>query len=637
MNPLGYLKNLLATRLLREAEKKITKEGKMVRKEKEEENQSYQLQLDLFEFDRVREGKPSKEVARVETMPAEATGLREFVKAEKNLEWLGFFTPSSNWTKDAKKKVISLTATVEGKKVKASATILPSAEYGLPDTADLDKYRAFQKILSDELIRNGQVPKHITFTSADLIEAMGKKRRGGEIYEEIKSWLIRMKLTGIQSEGAVWLAGKKMWVSDTVSVFDRVIACGQTLEDGTIADCHHIWLSDWMLENINGLYLLSIDYELHKQLRKPIAKSLLPVLQIGFYASGGTYTKRYDALCQFLGIKPHKKFSYIKQQLNPSFEDLQDKGFLAKWRSDVDLSAKYAENKLHKTYNITWKAGDRFYEAQELLQEREEGLMELSKRKPKRITRPKPKQDEAQQDEAKQTGRVLSASRFISEVKAEAVSEPKTEETAESDFEPKQEKETKTTSQTPELPKQQPELAPPDETKEDNSLVAKLVAHNVSKIVAEDLVKRFDPKVIGEWTKAIHYADAHDRAAYLVKAIKENWLVPEKYLGAKEREEAAKRYEEQRQRERVETERKMQAQKEEAEKMDGIYNSLPLEQKEEVDKEAGERLPNLVKAKIEEGQTDSPMVQGTLLVKKREVVKEWIEADKIKVDDPQRL
>ena len=153
--------------------------------------------------------------------------IAEFVKAEKNLETLGFFTPSSRGTrKKAVEKVISFTINVEGKKVKASATIFPSAKYGLPDTSDLDKYRAFQKILSDELIRNGKVPKHITFASAELIEAMGERKqsdRSGKLYKEIRDWLMRMKLTGIQSEGAVWLAGKKTWVADTVNVFDRVI------------------------------------------------------------------------------------------------------------------------------------------------------------------------------------------------------------------------------------------------------------------------------------------------------------------------------------------------------------------------------------------------------------------------------
>jgi hypothetical protein len=574
---------------------------------KKDERQSYQLQLDFFEGG-VEEGR---EVTKVEAIPMEIALLQDFVKAEKNLEWLGFFTPSSNWARETKKKVISFATTVEGKKVKASATILPSAEYGLPTTSDLDKYRAFQKILSDELIRNGKVPKHITFASAELIEAMGISRKNienskayaGRFHKEIREWLMRMISTTINSEGAVWLAGKKVWATDTFHVFERVVGYGQELEDGTIADCHHVWLSDWMVENINGLYLLSIDYDLHKQLRKPIAKSLLPVLQIGFYASGGSYTKRYDDLCQHLGIKEHRHFVYIKRQLEPSFEDLRDKGFLAKWG--------YVENKLHKTYNITWKAGERFYEAQEILQEREEKLVEPVVKKPKRITRPK--QVEAQQPE----------------VKAEAVPEPKPEEISKTDVETKQKKQTKT---KPQAPKHQSKPVP-KETKGERALVEKLVAHNVSRGVAEELVALYNPEVVEEWVKAIDYTGANDKAAYLVKAIHDNWALPEKYLRYKDVIKQQERWDKQQQEEVERKAEEMERKKQEAERLDEIYDSLSPEQQEELDQEAEKRAPSFVKHKIAEGETDSAMVEMTLLSKKRDVLREWLEDGRIKVAD----
>jgi hypothetical protein len=372
---------------------------------------------------------------------------------------------------------------------------------------------------------------------------MGKKRRGGEIYKEIEDWLARMKYTGIRSEGAVWLAGEKRRVYDDVNVFDRVITSGKELEDGTISNCHRVWLSDWMVENINEFYLLSIDYDLHKQLRKPIAKSLLPVLQIGFYAAEGSYTKRYDELCQHLGIKEHNKFVYIERQLNPSFEDLRDKGFLAKWH--------YSENKLHKTYNIKWWAGGRFYEAQELLQEREESLMELGERKPKRITRPKPKQVEAQEQE----------------VKTEAVPESPPEETTQADHIAKQARETKPEPQTP---KQHPKPAP-ENTKGESDLVEK-----------------------EEWKK-IEQAQVEQKA------------------------------------------KEMEQKQQEAERIDGIYDLLSLEQKEKIDEEAEKRARPIVgEAKLiefKEGKTDSPMVESMIILKKRDVITEWLEKDKIKVDD----
>src|SRR5215472_10736370 len=72
----------------------------------------------------------------------------DFIKIEKNLASLGFFTPSSKRIKGARKKTITFTKVIDGKRVEARANILPSAEYGLPITADQDKYLALQKIIT---------------------------------------------------------------------------------------------------------------------------------------------------------------------------------------------------------------------------------------------------------------------------------------------------------------------------------------------------------------------------------------------------------------------------------------------------------------------------------------------------------
>jgi hypothetical protein len=369
---------------------------------------------------------------------------------------------------------------------------------------------------------------------------------------------------------------------------------------------------------------LSIDYDLHKQLRKPIAKSLLPVLQIGFYASEGKYTKRYDELCQFLGITRYKSKSRIKQQLEPSFKDLQNRGFLAEW--------DYDKIKLHETYKIIWWAGERFYEMQEVLQEREKMLTEpIATKKPKRITRPQNKHTKAH---STWKGATRSSEQ---EVKAEALSAPKPEETTQADLEPKQDREPKAERQAPEQQKQQPEPAP-EKTKGESDLAEKLVELKVTRHVAEELVRLYDPKQIKEWVQVIPYvSDAKDKAAFLVKAIKEGWAVSDDLYATKERRQQAKQMErlfqkeeEKRVREKAE---EMERKKQEAERLDGIYDSLFPKQQEAIDKEAEKRLPDLVQKYIREGRTDSAMVEANLLSKKREVLKEWLEDGKIKVDD----
>src|SRR5712692_10565832 len=63
-----------------------------------------------------------------------------FIKLEKNLISFGFFTASSKRIKTEKSKTIVITRKSKGKEIKGEATIVPSALYGLPVTADQDKF-----------------------------------------------------------------------------------------------------------------------------------------------------------------------------------------------------------------------------------------------------------------------------------------------------------------------------------------------------------------------------------------------------------------------------------------------------------------------------------------------------------------
>jgi len=167
-------------------------------------------------------------------------------------------------------------------------------------------------------------------------------------------------------------------------------------------------------------------------------------------------------------------------------------------------------------------------------------------------------------------------------------------------------------------------------------LVNQLVALNVSKITAEDLVKYSSQYAIKKWIKGIHYTKAKDKAAYLVKAIKENWQVPEEYLKAEESEIKRKEQEKiQLAKEKKEKEEQRKRQ-EKAKRLDEIYNSLdPLEQKEvkrELEKRLLPFMRNRLKKEMGKGEI-SKLTKATLGEKKREVIKDWIASGKIKSEN----
>src|ERR1700723_412988 len=102
----------------------------------------------------------------------EALPSTEFVKVEKNLASLGFFTPSSKRLRNAQEKAFTITTVVEGQRLELKGTIIPSAKYGLPITADQDKWIALCKIIGDIVRREGRVTNPISFTSAEILRLL---------------------------------------------------------------------------------------------------------------------------------------------------------------------------------------------------------------------------------------------------------------------------------------------------------------------------------------------------------------------------------------------------------------------------------------------------------------------------------
>ncbi len=277
----------------------------------------------------------------------------DFVRIEKNIAAFGFFTPSSKRIKNVA-KIIKFTQTIDGNRVEAEVKISPNIEYGIPITADQDKYLAFQKIIERSKREEGKVENPITFTTTELIKLLGQSDAGLN-FREVYEWLDLMQGTQIKSQGAVWIAGKKRFATDVFNLFSRVKRVGDELDDGTVADKNYVWLSDWYLENLNAHYLLPIDFESYKQLKNNISKALIPLLQVWLYASRetGKFEKRYSEICQVLNIKNYKYLSDIKRFFGRSLDELVRQGYLRNW--EVKKTAD------KKDFKIIFRHGYKFY------------------------------------------------------------------------------------------------------------------------------------------------------------------------------------------------------------------------------------------------------------------------------------
>lgn len=276
------------------------------------------------------------------TEETDVTHPTTFTKVEKSLASLGFFTPSSKRLKDQKVKRITFTRELDGKRVEATAEIVPSAMFGLPVTADQDKYLALQQIITRILQRDGVVTNPIRFRSSDLLQILGRDATGGKNYREVSEWLDLMSSTKIFSNGVVYMAGQKRFAKDRFGVFERAVSVGSEMEDGSIADANYIWLSQWQLENINNNFVLPIDLETYRELKNHITKALVPALQTWLFASqkSGSFEKRYSELCEYLGVREYTTPSAITRQFKPSLDELIKYEYLAKWQIEKTSDQK---------------------------------------------------------------------------------------------------------------------------------------------------------------------------------------------------------------------------------------------------------------------------------------------------------
>src|SRR5580704_14303261 len=137
---------------------------------------------ETIEEEKILEGKVQ---GAIQTK-AEALPPTEFVKVEKNLASLGFFTPSSKRLRNAQEKSFTITTVADGHRLELKGTIIPSAKYGLPITADQDKWIALCDIVTDILQREGRVTNPVSFTSSQILRLLHKYRDSGKNYKEIE-------------------------------------------------------------------------------------------------------------------------------------------------------------------------------------------------------------------------------------------------------------------------------------------------------------------------------------------------------------------------------------------------------------------------------------------------------------------
>jgi len=252
----------------------------------------------------------------------------DIIRHETNLPAIGFFSAHDPRTIVTRREIP--VGSVDGIRAPGLVVLEAPPRLGVPTTACREKWYAFSDIFMDRLAKTGMVQNPIVISGPEFVKALGRSKHG-ELYKDIQTWGERMAQTSITSRGVIYRKSMKAFIDTTEHVF-RKFSFIRPEGVGQQTIMCEITLEDWVLENMNSMYVIAEDLNAYRRLNRDIAKALFDQLHLWFYASEGQPIERsYTLICQRLGVLEHKFKSKIKESMGKSLDELISIGYLESW------------------------------------------------------------------------------------------------------------------------------------------------------------------------------------------------------------------------------------------------------------------------------------------------------------------
>ena len=320
-----------------------------------------------------------------------------YLLAEKQLASIPFWEPKKKGRKNTSNvKVVALTSMIQGEPIKLTLKVLAGGDYGFPNTTDLEFFRAFEDILTERLHQQGELKNPIGVTGREMLAAV-HRAPGGTGYRELRRFFGKLHALSFEVERT---QGPKHKMG-RFHLFHAMFHEGEKREDGTITDMNEIEVAPWYLKSLQAGNCLVIDHALFQRLSLSLSKLLHQFLHAQFHFHQGVATEWYADIAKNWQMKEYSALSRIKQQLDPSHEELKRVGFLESWDY---LPFKRAGKKV---YQIRWHAGPQWV-AVEQVQKTEYGLPMEQPSESLLFLEAKQDQAEAEQDQVSQEGTLVS-------------------------------------------------------------------------------------------------------------------------------------------------------------------------------------------------------------------------------------
>jgi len=423
---------------------------------------------------KVKKQKNDKEEKEITVSQKEKNlDITQTLRSEFHFLKFPFFDLSPRSSKKDRIEIKEIEETKEGK-----IEILWKVERSIDSNFPSSFARRLHKEVIEKTLNNMKKPVSQLVRLGSLRQICKKMgiTESGKNCEDIKKALKDIKKASIEAKGTFRQKeknGNKKFFEGSFNLYDMVYFAGEILPGGMEASEVYVLLNSMYIQNFNNNFVVPIDYKYHQSLAGDIGSRMYEMLSIWFYPA----------------LENGKKY------INKKYSELCD--YFPLTRQDTKWKAKKQLKSAHQQH----LSSGFFVEEPEWIN--------INKKDDWLIRYWIGQKAKNWYKENKKLGNIKE--------NVKQLGLPEQNRVGEEEFEKKI------------------IIKKEEQKKTENPLVKQLTDLGVTQSVADDLAKDYSPKKIKDWIEVIHDIKAKDKPAFLVKAIKENWELPELYKKEKER------------------------------------------------------------------------------------------------------
>ncbi len=257
------------------------------------------------------------------------------VWTEVNLEVLPIFRFISTKRDSSPYSYESVVRSPDGSELRKEIKVVPSGEYGAPGVREMDVVVAIFELVQQRggMPANGEV----VTSRSELLGILGWTDSGTN-FEDLKSCLLRIRHTTIESRDAFYSKETESYITDGFEIFRTVrFEESKRRADGRTNVRIVIRFHELVLRSFFAQYLKGLDPKFYRSLRRGLSKRLYKLIDQK-RGEDRHWSEDLFELQSILPIGPYRYPSKIKDKVGPPAEELKEKGFLEKvWYEDNEV------------------------------------------------------------------------------------------------------------------------------------------------------------------------------------------------------------------------------------------------------------------------------------------------------------